>query len=1142
MMGLLRRYKFDGNLENDVGGLEGLPNSTFDSYVDGLYGQAIRLTAPSHSVKLPHDSEISNKVFGNSHNFSVAGWIRIRSFTNYGIIYAKAFGASFSNTTAGLWTVGGNNLEFIIGSNVSSNPSNASNRLGISSSTLPNCYFHFANIVRGKTMEFWVNGELRITRTISLDLPRTENSNDISIGARTASMSDNSDFDVDLLEFYDHALSKKEIVELSKAMVFKPDYDSYLEAVDNIFMRSEQLAFVSAHDGSNYSFGSGTNIQQSQETGRPNLTDSFITKVSRIQSNVTQRTYVSINVPSPINNVRTISFMYYGTFGTQIRPYNNDSCADLYYLDDDGDWVGGGTGVNIPVPVNQWKKVTVKIVNRGTSSGTGWSWTILHNDNVNASISASEYWLFTEFVLVEGEVAGPYIESSRPANLYNPPMCSQLQVDNSPLKIETPYGAGLRFFGNQQFRTGLIGNDKNITISTWIEKKGETFGNDAGGLIVGGDYAGHYGIVRLSSTIQARWRSTADSTNETRSIIMLSSSDPDGWYHIACTYNQETRQLKAYRNGVLLGTQSHSVGAEFISDELIVSSNNGKTGSETWARFRGTLADTRIYFTVLSDDEVFSLYSTKGSIDNIGNVFAKKFTQVKPFVFSDGGSPNLVLNGEGEYGDTRNMPSGFVYEGDGIFSITSGSTTRIMSEFIPIKGNQRDQFEQYKISAEFRAIGDISRYYYMIACYDKNKQMINTEFMDFYNNTETFLSQPLVAGDQWAYFGDVSGWNGSGNGTYVNGMSFAYWTDNMDSMYVPLKYSRTHVRYLEVDYANNRVRLQNTWSGATLPVGTLCINSRSGATYSYIGASNPWNSLDRWDYRESAPTSTAPNVNSMRYATAYVRLGWLINRNSPSGTTTTQIKNIRMWHVEGNQQNYDEVQRLNKRGVFDVKEMNEVGGTTDGLISWYPLTQDTKDYAGSNDGTPNNLILSENGYVFQNGSTYIDLPNDLGYTNEISVFCMFKSLGAPTGGYHIIMGGQDLEISIPTSGELRSGLRVGGTRYVGNSGGGLNDGEWHSVGFTYIGGTIRRYIDSVMVGSQSFNEGNITTSFSSRRIGVFGSSSQYGTNGIIKDLRVYSKFLNEEEVKSIALLKPDSINKVSQTKRGLYSKGSFIEV
>jgi hypothetical protein len=182
----------------------------------------------------------------------------------------------------------------------------------------------------------------------------------------------------------------------------------------------------------------------------------------------------------------------------------------------------------------------------------------------------------------------------------------------------------------------------------------------------------------------------------------------------------------------------------------------------------------------------------------------------------------------------------------------------------------------------------------------------------------------------------------------------------------------------------------------------------------------------------------------------------------------------------------------------------------------YPGTGTTWfDLSGSgNNGTLVNgpVYSSANGGVieFDGADDYVSLPNSLGYTTSVSAFAWIKTDGSPSGGFHIVFGGQQLEISIPTSGELRTGVTTN-ARYVNNLGSGLVDGNWHQIGFTFSGTTKTAYIDSVSVGTQT-TAGTLTSSFSSRTMGRFGSSTAYEMNGFISDAKIYNRALTANEI------------------------------
>jgi hypothetical protein len=208
--------------------------------------------------------------------------------------------------------------------------------------------------------------------------------------------------------------------------------------------------------------------------------------------------------------------------------------------------------------------------------------------------------------------------------------------------------------------------------------------------------------------------------------------------------------------------------------------------------------------------------------------------------------------------------------------------------------------------------------------------------------------------------------------------------------------------------------------------------------------------------------------------------------------------------------------------AVDISDIQvEINGDTwtpwaDGTRS---TTQSIFDMSKNKHNVTVNSITTTDDYVieFDGAADYLTLPNDIGYTTAVSAFAWFKRNGVPGGGYHIILGGQELEISIlDTSDYLRTGL-YSTTRQVSNTASniGIVDGNWHHIGFTFDGTTKQAYIDGVAIGSGQTITGTLTSSFANRTIGKFGSNATYWANGEIGITQIYDRSLNASEVKTL---------------------------
>lgn len=309
--------------------------------------------------------------------------------------------------------------------------------------------------------------------------------------------------------------------------------------------------------------------------------------------------------------------------------------------------------------------------------------------------------------------------------------------------------------------------------------------------------------------------------------------------------------------------------------------------------------------------------------------------------------------------------------------------------------------------------------------------------------------------------------------------------------------------------------LSGTWNSGTYPYSAAISNtSMTGGTKYSVAATMKTNVKDKFaggftyinyvnapkDYEGTGgyeileDGSHRPYKQGFAYTSTTTQLGYLDTRPASNGTTfnsSTDFFYIKDIQVE--------------QSDFRTPYVNGTRSSTSAFT----------DVSGNdNQVTIGNLsYASDNTFDFDGTDDYIALPNDIGYTNEVSVVAWIKTDGSPGGGYHIVCGGQHLEISIPHStGELRHGVYTTTGRHVTNRGSGLSDGNWHQVAMTFGGNQLKGYIDGVQAGSTATPSGNLISSFSGRRLGQFGTDSTYWMNGKIASYAVYKKVLSASEI------------------------------
>jgi hypothetical protein len=392
------------------------------------------------------------------------------------------------------------------------------------------------------------------------------------------------------------------------------------------------------------------------------------------------------------------------------------------------------------------------------------------------------------------------------------------------------------------------------------------------------------------------------------------------WNHIAIVRDLSgtTPQLRWYINGALSTTATPSYTAA-------TATTNGTTiGAGYTSPYHGRISDVRQYGTALTVTDILALYNRRANFDNLGNVSAGEFleyTNYDSFIQQN----NLVYNGLGELGNNTNF-SNFVYQPSfSGFSRTSGSTTVFQDDLIPVRGNGLNSFNRYTISAEFRQLtGTASRYYFMIVCYDVNKNFIEHRMVANYSNTRTTLAQPLNNGDTIVHLTSAANWIAGTAGTTAFNKHIAVFNSPLYPIYT---YTRLTRNFITVNTANNTITLQAAWNGGTIPAGTAVANAFDGGTFSYIGASNPLTTTS-FVLRQGTSSSSA-STGSMRYGSEYIRVGFLLNRDA-GGTVTTDIRNIRCWNIDDPTQGF--FLSTNKNMISDSSQasytdIDEVTGT-----------------------------------------------------------------------------------------------------------------------------------------------------------------------------------------------------------------------
>lgn len=216
-------------------------------------------------------------------------------------------------------------------------------------------------------------------------------------------------------------------------------------------------------------------------------------------------------------------------------------------------------------------------------------------------------------------------------------------------------------------------------------------------------------------------------------------------------------------------------------------------------------------------------------------------------------------------------------------------------------------------------------------------------------------------------------------------------------------------------------------------------------------------------------------------------------------------------------------------------------GPADGLVAWYPLQGDTKDYANSNDGTNNGAVATARGYSFDASNPRISIvtkENMSPLSHTISCWLLktnhnpqsypiFLSYGLP----YIACNGSTSSFRLSYTGPS------GQTNVSGSTIPLLN--EWYHVVGTFSSDGAKLFINGIHENTNSLLATNTGNSF---LLGGHGTGTTYRVEGSISDVRIYNRALSAEEISILyEITNPEINNRMKQSKDCVYIRGEFQE-
>lgn len=538
-MSLIAHYKLDGNANDALGKYNGTASNV--TWVDGKLGKAGSFNGST--------SYIETQLSTAAHNLlSVSFWIFNQNLGSNGIIGTTVYsGRAFNlyrypKLNDFHWSTGGAS--------------------GVDYAVLPfDQWTHVVLVSDGSTIKRYYNGTLKGTSAGSI----AKNTSLVHIGRNDSGYSAAY---IDDIRFYDHALSEREVRDLSQGLVLHYTFDQFQEPTENLLRKSGATPLISAVD----IYGRSTKTINADGSVRfvNNGTGGSTVRLNCNLADLSRGETYGVQVKFR-ENTGTVSFDWCDTSIINGVESSTQSSGLLYGIGTKATYDG-----------------TYRFLDINISSGGS---VTLYEDQVEKKKYTTPY--------VNGARAGIVRDQSTQGN------DAPLALANTPKWVEGGMvGKGCYEFAGNDKTPGILSpqikTDK-YTISFWAKH------TSAGKMAFGsGRSAAFYWYGDHS------WKYMHGGTSGEFYYPKSQAINIGEWGHFAVTYDGSN--VRIYRNGVYEGLKASSGIPDFDRHSI------GYGFADTSYDFQGQIDDVRIYTTALSAEEVKELYQQRASLDSGGNL------------------------------------------------------------------------------------------------------------------------------------------------------------------------------------------------------------------------------------------------------------------------------------------------------------------------------------------------------------------------------------------------------------------------------------------------------------------------------------------------------------------------------------------
>lgn len=562
----------------------------------------------SFDKSVPTYLKLTNPIVSNNSGISFAFWIKLpaNASGNNQVVHIGN-GAGWNNNRCTCFIRSGTaQLVFTCGDGTDSTAIHSTQYNCISSAITLNQWTHVVCSYIAGLMKIYINGieNKNYTTTIA---PNVTNIEFIGIGAAPNAGEPCTCYLNDV-RIYDHALSAKEVEEIAKGLVLHYKLDNNGLGNPNLLINSLDASSGSGASGITKSIGSNGEQIVVAESGNGN----WVT----------------------FGNHNTTLDLAKGdifTFSLKIKSPNSTKKPNVYFQSGMGYFSMQGT------ISNEYSIIYY--------TGT---WDI---DNLTTNIhlgfgSAPGTYYIEYFKLEKGNTYTPWAPSVKDVKYGN--IISNIVYDASgysnngtiigslEMVNDSPrYSCATKFDGSSSAikvtnNSVMAQGAAAMTINLWAKAStwpttGRLFScTESGGFNLEGGNSGYW---RFPIRVYTNAEQTSTAYKYDSKEIQISALPTNEWVMLTCVY--DVTGTKTYINGELHHIYSNvSYGIYFNTNARLFLGCEANTANPSAPYYNGQMSDFRLYYTVLTSEQIKELYNTSMSIDNNGNIHARELVEV----------------------------------------------------------------------------------------------------------------------------------------------------------------------------------------------------------------------------------------------------------------------------------------------------------------------------------------------------------------------------------------------------------------------------------------------------------------------------------------------------------------------------------